>query len=134
MTKSHTIQVPRELVEEWISRIWHEGAPVRVAASDLHLANEAAQWGWDQREPEIQRAADQMLDACCDWVSKYLPYLGDFLRAAMRPKSLVEQGLEILSPPEGPVLAGTPEYRLTEFQAEVLRAALHRLDKLEAKQ
>lgn len=133
MSKSHAIQVPQKLAQELWLKLRDE------TASDFsdawhNAVTRAAQWGWDQREPEIQQAADQMLDACCDWVSKYLPYLGDFLRAAMRPKSLVEQGLEILSPPEGPVLAGTPEYRLTEFQAEVLRAALDRLDKLEAKQ
>lgn len=57
MSKSRTIQVPRELVEEWISQIWHEGTPVQVAASDLHLASQAAQWG-----------ADQELEACRQWL------------------------------------------------------------------
>jgi hypothetical protein len=53
----------------------------------------------------IQYGADQELAACCEWVSKYLPYLGDFpmpedkLRAARRPeppRSLKEQALEQL--------------------------------------
>jgi hypothetical protein len=52
----------------------------------------------------FQAGADQELEACCDWTSKYLPYLGDFplpedkLRAARRPKppSLKEQALEEL--------------------------------------
>jgi len=39
-----------------------------------------------------QQGADQELEACREWVSKYLPYLGDFpmpedkLRAARRPR------------------------------------------------
>lgn len=34
-----------ELVAQWIAEVWHEGTPVRVAASDLHLASKAAEWG-----------------------------------------------------------------------------------------
>jgi hypothetical protein len=93
MTDQHPITPPRELVRQWIAEIWHEGTPVQVAQSDLHLAARAAQWG-----------ADQELEACCDWASKYLPYLGDFpmpedkLRAARRPKppSLKESALNAL--------------------------------------
>jgi hypothetical protein len=52
----------------------------------------------------IQHGADQELKACCEWVSTYLPYLGDFpmpedkLRAARRPKppSLKESALRRL--------------------------------------
>jgi hypothetical protein len=81
------------MVEKWVAEIWHEGTPVRIAASDIHIATQAAQWG-----------ADQELEACCEWVSKHLPYLGDFpmpedkLRNARRPKppSLKEQALEQL--------------------------------------
>lgn len=39
------ITPPPELVEEWIAQVWHEGTPVRVAASDLHVATQAARWG-----------------------------------------------------------------------------------------
>ena len=49
----HPVTAPRELVQEWIAEIWHEGTPVQVAHSDLHLATRSAQWG-----------ADQELEAC----------------------------------------------------------------------
>lgn len=34
-----------ELVEQWLAEIWHEGTPVKVALSDMHIATRAAQWG-----------------------------------------------------------------------------------------
>ena len=49
----HPVTAPRELVQQWIAEIWHEGTPVQVAQSDLHLAARAAAWG-----------ADQELEAC----------------------------------------------------------------------
>lgn len=45
MTNQHPITPPPELVEEWIAQVWHEGTPVQVSASDLHLASKAAEWG-----------------------------------------------------------------------------------------
>jgi hypothetical protein len=79
------ITPPPELVQQWYRDAEHQLAPYYV-----FVARCAAQWG-----------ADQELGACCEWVSKYLPYLGDFpmpedkLRAARRPKppSLKEQAL-----------------------------------------
>jgi len=64
-------------------------------------------WFDEEEHPDVlliqafQAGADQELEACCEWTSKYLPYLGDFplpkdkLRAARRPKppSLKEQAL-----------------------------------------
>ena len=64
MTNQHPITPPDELVEKWITEIWHEGTPVRVAASDLHIAAQAAQWGHQQRvrsapgSPLVERVAD----------------------------------------------------------------------------
>jgi hypothetical protein len=85
MTQQHLIVPPPELLEQWIGEIWHEGTPVRVAQSDLHLATRAAQWG-----------ADQELEAICE----RLEYLGwhiavEDIRDAHRPKppSLKEQAL-----------------------------------------
>ena len=51
-----------------------------------------------------QSGADAELEACCEWLSKYLPYFKDFpkpediLRAARRPKpkSLKEQALALM--------------------------------------
>jgi hypothetical protein len=48
------ITPPPELVEQWLAEIWHEGAPVRVAASDLHIATQAARWGYQQAVQELE--------------------------------------------------------------------------------
>jgi hypothetical protein len=75
---------PRELMEQWVAEIWHEGTPVRVALSDDHIAARAAQWG-----------ADQELEACCQWVAVESIAAATELRAARRPKppSWKEQAL-----------------------------------------
>ena len=59
------------------------------------VADKAAQWAWDQREPEIQAAADAELEACCAWVQGYAE-CGDSLRAVRRPKppSLKQRALK----------------------------------------
>lgn len=141
MLKSRTIQVPQDLAQKlWQKFNIRNGL---LVDSWRDVLNCAAQWGYDLREPEIQQAADQELEAVKHWlttgpyaafiVTSVAPDLVADLCTARRPKpsTLTEQGLEILSPSRGAVLLGTPEYRLTEFQAEVLRAALSRLDKLE---
>ena len=82
---NHPITPSPELVEEWFNN-----SPIDRG---LTLATQAAQWG-----------ADQELEACCEWVSNYCPYFGDFplpedkLRAARRPQppSLKEQALKQL--------------------------------------
>jgi len=119
MTEQHRITPPPELVQQWVAEIWHGGTPVRVALSDEHIANRAAQWG-----------ADQELEACCEWVSKYLPYLGDFpmpedkLRAARRPKppSLKEQALALIDLIQG------NEKAWDISNLDVVRRALEQLD------
>ena len=40
----HPITPPPELVEKWVAEIWHEGTPVQVSASDIHVATQAARW------------------------------------------------------------------------------------------
>jgi hypothetical protein len=68
------------------------------------VADKAAQWAWDQREPEIQAAADAELEACCEWFAgariqgignNYGKFISTKIRAARRPKppSLKEQAL-----------------------------------------
>jgi len=136
MSKSHAIRVPVELVEGWISEIWHDGTPVRVAASDLHLANEAAQWGYDQREPELQERADQELEACCEWLG--YPVAARQLRAARRPShkppTLAEQGLAVVRQLKNLGSAVDLEGAETKQQLNVLEEALNRLKELEAQQ
>jgi len=59
-----TITPPPELVRQWIAEIWHEGTPVQVAQSDMHLATRAAQWGADQlRRPKPPTLAEQGMEA-----------------------------------------------------------------------
>ena len=92
------ITPPPELVAQWVAQAWHEGTPVQVAASDLHIATAAARWG-----------ADQELEACCEEM-KSLPspfgvpfgaMASNALRAARRPTpkppSLKEQALARLA-------------------------------------
>ena len=50
----HPITPPPELVQQWIAEIWHEGTPVQVAQSDLHLATRAAAWGYQQAIKELE--------------------------------------------------------------------------------
>ena len=104
MTTPSTITPPPELVDQWFR-----------AAVSAHediaqgVATRAAQWGWDQREPEIQAAADQELEAVVHWlvagiygpsIAGHTPCLVADLRAARRPKppSLKEQALDALGP------------------------------------
>jgi len=37
-TRSSDITPPRELVQQWVAEIWHEGTPVQFALSDEHIA------------------------------------------------------------------------------------------------
>ena len=91
--QQHPITPPPELVEDWMTEIWHEGTPVRVAASDIHIATQAANWG-----------ADQELEACCVWFQEFYKTESwvkrdlEHFRAARRPKppSLKELALSAL--------------------------------------
>ena len=64
MAETSPITPPQELVEQWMAEIWHEGTPVRVSASDLYIATQAARWGYQQRVrsgpewPLVERVAD----------------------------------------------------------------------------
>ena len=111
------ITPPPELVEEWIAQVWHEGTPVRVGASDIHIATQAARWG-----------SDQELDACCDWIynlfQRGLEWSKD-LRAARRPKppSLKQQALETLR--QIPI---DPEAGVSSVELDTIRRALEQLN------
>jgi hypothetical protein len=76
--------------------------------------------------------ADQELEACIEWLIQRNSYweIPRSLRAALRPKppSLKAQALKMLRPLRNPVMTGTPEYRLYEPQAEIIRRALEALD------
>ena len=128
------ITPPPVLVQQWASTQAFDIAPAWMLND---VATQAAQWG-----------ADQELEACCiELTEKIITnsfYEGDKtesswrelasivvrkLRAARRPKppSLKEQALQVLRPLSNPVMLGTPEYRLYEPQAEIIRRALEAL-------
>jgi len=94
--QQYSITPPPELVRHW-SRFQGDTDP---EALWFRIANEAAQWGWDQREPEIRAVADQELEACCEWLASKVMSERKYteLRAARRPKppSLKEQALKAL--------------------------------------
>jgi hypothetical protein len=85
----HPITPPPELVEQWVTEVWHEGTPARLSLSDMHITTEAARWG-----------ADQELEACCEWLymNGYNHVISARLRDARRPEppSLKEQALAVL--------------------------------------
>ena len=110
MTDQHPITPPPELVEQWIAEIWHEGTPVRVAASDIHIATQAARWG-----------ADQELEWCVSYVDNSVSgNKARALRAARRPKppSLAEEALETLK---------YPKDLWSEAEVDTIRRALEAL-------
>jgi hypothetical protein len=99
MTQEHPITPPEELVEQWCHK-WS------IANGDFgpYLATQAALWGYEQRgavnEAELQKARDEELEACCEWLGKRRGWedVSVPLRAARRPKppSSKEQALEAL--------------------------------------
>ena len=122
INQTFPITPPPELVAQWVAQAWHEGTPVQVAASDLHIAAQAAQWG-----------ADQELETILEMVGfgqQSLPeedrYLDGFtvasIRAARRPKplSLKEQALAALNVIEDKMLGPTTEEILIRKALEAL--------------
>jgi len=113
MTDQHPITPPPELVQQWIAEIWHEGTPVQVAQSDLHLAARAGQWG-----------ADQELQACCAWTAANfgaLPGQNLYLFRRPKPPSDKEQACKLLE------CYGTSGVRLTADQCNTILRALEAL-------
>ena len=109
------------------------------------VADKAAQWGWDQREHEVQEQANQELEAVEHWlitgpygasIVTSAPTLVGDLRAAMRPKppTLAEQGLAVVRQLKNLGSAVDLEGAETKQQLNVLEEALTRLAELEAQQ
>jgi len=96
----HPITPPLELVQEWYQEASLSGAPYEY---EQQIAARAAQWGYGQRgevnEAKLQKARDQELKECCEWLKrKGWEYIPDALRAARRPKppSLKKQSLALI--------------------------------------
>lgn len=107
MTENHPITPPPELIAKW--------------AGSLYGFYDAVQWG-----------ANQELEACCEWVTRWKsPSSAELLRRDRRPKppSLAELALTktnaILNDPNRALLT---EVRKT---LEINRRALERLKELE---
>ena len=126
---------PPELVQQWYNNCHKSHEPFLI-----HIANLAARWGWNQREPESQAAADAELEACCEWLHEaknhgfgydYGKELARKLRAARRPKppSLKEQALAILAGVAVHELYGgaTTDNRLSADDMSTIRRALEAL-------
>jgi hypothetical protein len=93
---------PPELVRAWVFAA-ESNACISTFPSNFEqrICTAAAQWGWNQREPEIQAAADAELEACCEWLSSEALCESNThrkLRTVRRPKppSLKEQALSHL--------------------------------------
>jgi len=134
----HPVKVPPELVQQWRNEAcgsqWFDSRSVYAMVADR-----AAQWGWDQREHEVQEQADQELEAVEHWlitgpygasIVASAPTLVSDLRAAMRPKppSLAKQALEQYERVEDILL------NHDVIPAGCIRVALTRLAELEAQQ
>ena len=125
----HSLTPPPELRCEWQSESRFK--VISVERED-YMIDRAAQWGWDQREPEIQAAADAELEACCEWLQHDYPNIGaNALRAARRPKppSLKEQAFAILAGVAVCELHGdaAPDNRLSTKDIDTIRRALEAL-------
>jgi hypothetical protein len=124
--QQHPSSPPQELRVKW-----RKEAPWDYRDYDQlsdYIIAQAVQWAWDQREPEIQAAAEAELEAClhhlhAEW---YPQAVIDDLRAARRPKpSLKEQALEALKAHFDAMEAGVPGYR--PAHKAIIRRALEAL-------
>ena len=110
----HPISITEELFEQW-----HEEWKRIGGSWPLYAATQAARWGADQQlqldaeqvNQAWQKGADQELEACCQYISRWFAtpeYRAAELRAARRPKSpsLKEKALKALEddPKEGAMI------------------------------
>jgi hypothetical protein len=137
----HPVKVPEDLVIQW----WEEAVEAMPEYWPAYVADRAAQWGWDQREHEVQEQADQELEAIEHWlitgpygasIAISAPTLVGDLHAAMRPKppSLAEQGMAVVRQLKNLGSVVDLEGAETKQQLNVLEEALNRLAELEAQQ
>jgi hypothetical protein len=96
--RQHPITPPKIMVGQWLTEAADPG--LLIPTNLDYLATQAARWGWDQREPEIQKARDEELEAMLAELKElHLPTgYASRLRVAMRPEppTLREQALNDL--------------------------------------
>jgi hypothetical protein len=119
----HPVKVPEELSTQW----WEEAVEAKSEYWPTYVANRAAQW-----------AADQELEACCEWLRArgVMLLIIEQLRASRRPKpqTLAEQGMAVVRQLKNLGSAVDLEGAETKQQLNVLEEALNRLAELEAQQ
>jgi hypothetical protein len=122
----HPITPPPDLVRQWMERTEYDE---HTWFYESYIAEQAAQWGWDQREPEIQAAADQELLACGNylkqcaaWEEEDVTEFYNYRRP--RPPSLKELALESVKRFEKSGEFFSDQMRELEF----IRKALEQLD------
>ena len=125
------ITPPPELVQQWRQQWWSVDPDCEGTDLQHYIATQAAQWGWDQRgaatEAELQKARDEELEACCEWIRGwYGTGCGELiseLRAARRPNppSLKKQALREL----GDVYN---DEKIDDHVYDTIRRALEQLD------
>ena len=128
--QQHLITPPHDKAYRW----WEEACkrpPSSFYEKLDYVAEQAAQWGWQQRDAsgaeKLQKARDEELEACCELLEAYVAYAecGDILRAARRPKpkSLAEEALEA----QGRIWVDAS----SKDEWKLIRRALERLQELE---
>ena len=124
---THPITPPPELVAQWVAQAWHEGTPVQVAASDLHITTQAAQWGADQELETILEMVGFGQQSLPE-EDRYLDGLTvASIRAARRPKppSLKEQAFAAFK--NSPVDSDSEMLQLSADAELIIRLALEAL-------
>jgi hypothetical protein len=99
-------KVPAELLAIWQMQTPRPRAGgFDIGAFAYYIANNASQWAWKQREPEIQKAADEEFEACLEFARRnFGPYYVDKLRENRRPTlSKKEEALKCLGPRPLPI-------------------------------
>jgi hypothetical protein len=123
----HPITPPPELVQQWYQEANLSGAPYEY---EQHIATRGAQWGYEQcgevNEAKLQKARDQELEACCDWL-RYEDVFGEELalklRTARRPKPSLKE-LALMALEDGDTGPGAS---LTLTEVSIIRRALEAL-------
>jgi len=128
MTEQHPINLDSKTIHR-LSNGYFDPRQEGVLYDSL---NRIAQWGWGQREPEIQSSADAELDACCEWLSfHHYPGLAQRLRVVRRPKppSEADQALAALgrAPKDG-----APTITVDVDQFDAITRALRRMKEMES--
>ena len=85
MTQNYPTVPTLDLVCEWVDS-YYFGYSETHYGYEQAIAEAAVKWAYEQRQQEIQAAADAELEACCEWLGEDVNYLAQQLRDIRRPK------------------------------------------------